>query len=281
MQNTFLFRASLKKSWSVFKTNWILLVGGLVGYYMINLAFSWFAESLQRGRMFSISSTLVSLIGTIVSLVILLGYYNTGLRLSEKKSISFKGLITVPNKLLGNAIIVQILRSLIMLPVIIVAGILFFIIGMGNLPAGITIAIVGLVTLLYIQLRTGFTIFLSIDHYETMKPWAIIKHAWSVTAGKEWLIVVFVLKIVVLNILGAIPFGLGLFITIPLTMLIAVDFYRTYINSKTGSTESVHTDIVVKNSEIEAPEVKSEPEAEISESTDMNSESGDSETATV
>lgn len=287
MQNTFSFRASLKKSWSVFKTNWVLLVGGLVGYYIINLAFSWFAEFLNKNNV-GITGIIVSLIGSVITFVILLGYYMIGLQLLENKKapitkdngietlniagtlkkillwkISWNDIfhisINIPNKLLGTAIVVQIIRTIIMVPIVIIVGTLFFITGWkGNLLLSIIIGIVGLIAILYIQLRTGFTVFLSIDHYETMKPWSIIKHAWKITKGKEWLIVMFVIKIVLLNIIGALALGIGLLITLPLSLLVAVDFYRTHINPKTESTEPVHTDMVVKSPEIEAPEIESE-----------------------
>lgn len=119
-----------------------------------------------------------------------------------------------------------------------------------------------------------------------MKPWAIIKQAWQSTKGKEWLIIKFVIKIALINIVGALPMGLGLLVTLPLSLLVAVDFYKTHISSKsshTHHTETVHTDIVVKNPEIEAsePETETVPERVLSESTEMNSETGDSGTTTV
>ncbi len=284
MQNKFSFRASLKKSWSVFKTNWVLLVGGLVGYYAISIIFSVISEFLSKAHM-GITSILVSVLGMVITFVILIGYYMTGLRLSSNQPVSFRGLIEIPSKLLGTAIIVQLIRSAIMLPIVIIAGILFFIIGMGNLPIGIVIAVVGLIAILYIQLRTGFTLFLSIDHYEMMKPWAIIKQAWQSTKGKEWLIIKFAIKIALINIVGALPMGLGLLVTLPLSLLVAVDFYTTRISSKSSHahTESAHTDMVVKSPEIEAPEPETEtvPEIAMTESTEMNSETGDSETTTV
>lgn len=150
MQNKFSFRASLKKSWSVFKTNWMLLVGGLVGYYGISIIFSVISEFLSKAHM-NITSMLVSVFGMVITFVILIGYYMTGLRLSSNQSVSFRGLIEIPSKLLGTAIIVQLIRSAFMLPIVIIAGILFFIIGTGNLPIGIVIAVVGLMTILYIQ----------------------------------------------------------------------------------------------------------------------------------
>lgn len=279
MQNKFSFRASLKKSWSLFKTNWVLLVGGLVGYYVINFLIAGITEHVPM-----FVRLIINIIGTVISITMVLWYWMSGLRIVEGKTISFKGLMNIPTKLIVNTFIVQILRGLIILPLLIIIFTVFFG-AFDHLLLFIITVIVSTLVMLYIQLRTGFTLFLSIDYYETMKPWAIIKHAWKVTKSKEWLIVKFITKIALLNILGAIPMGLGLLVTLPLSLLVAVDFYRTHINPKSGAThtEPVHTDMVVKSPEIESPESETETVSEIvmSESTEMNSETGDSETATV
>lgn len=52
-----------------------------------------------------------------------------------------------------------------------------------------------------------------------------LQESWRATQGKRWKLFLLVLALAGLNILGAIPLGLGLFVTVPMTALVTASVY--------------------------------------------------------
>lgn len=55
-----------------------------------------------------------------------------------------------------------------------------------------------------------------------------IKTSWRMTEGNFWGILGYILTIVIVNIIGALLLGLGLFVTVPATMLASVKLYKKF-----------------------------------------------------
>lgn len=104
----------------------------------------------------------------------------------------------------------------------------------GAVTYGVTIflfwvaTILGLVALVLPGLVIGARLFLApvvvID--QGRDPIAALRHSWELTEGHVIPLLTFGAMLLVMNLLGAIPFGLGLLVTIPVTFLAVVDVYR-------------------------------------------------------
>lgn len=78
---------------------------------------------------------------------------------------------------------------------------------------------------IYLAVRLGFYKFPVIDH-ENMNVIDSLKESMRITKGNFWKIFGFIITLVIINILGAIPFGLGLIITIPVSLLSTAILYK-------------------------------------------------------
>lgn len=92
--------------------------------------------------------------------------------------------------------------------VVIIAGFIFFII-----PG------------IYLAVRLQFYKFLVIEN-KNKSPTEILKESYKMTEGHFWELFSFIIVIVVINLIGAIPFGLGLIITIPLSVIASAVLYK-------------------------------------------------------
>ena len=73
----------------------------------------------------------------------------------------------------------------------------------------------------YIQ----FYKFLIVDKGD-IGPIESLKESWKMTKGYAWNLFLFLILIALLNILGVILFGVGLFVTIPISLLSYAILYR-------------------------------------------------------
>jgi len=102
------------------------------------------------------------------------------------------------------------------IPYIAGSFLLFFLIGVGIALFVIPGA--------YIAIRFQFTPYLIIDG--GMGPIDAFKAAWAMTRGLGLELFLLLLSVIGLNILGAVPLGLGLLITVPVTFLAHAMVYR-------------------------------------------------------
>jgi uncharacterized membrane protein len=77
--------------------------------------------------------------------------------------------------------------------------------------------------------RLQFTSYLIVD--KKLKPVDAVKKSWSITRGNTWNLFFFGILLGLINLLGLICLVLGLFITVPLTMLATVFVYRKLLNA--------------------------------------------------
>ncbi|MCL5439210.1 MAG: DUF975 family protein [Patescibacteria group bacterium] len=74
------------------------------------------------------------------------------------------------------------------------------------------------------SIKYQFTTYLIVD--KDMSPVAALKKSGAITKGSKWNLFLFGLLLGLINILGVIALGVGLFITIPITMLATAYVYR-------------------------------------------------------
>ncbi len=96
-------------------------------------------------------------------------------------------------------------------------------------------SIVGLVFLIIpgiiIAVRLSFVKYIVIDR--NLSAWQSVKLSWQETKGFSWKIFAFILLSGIIVFVSALPFGLGLLVSIPFVSMSFAVFYRKIILSKT------------------------------------------------
>jgi uncharacterized membrane protein len=83
---------------------------------------------------------------------------------------------------------------------------------------------------LYYAIRLQFYRFLVVDD-ENLKAIPALKKSFAMTEGNFWSITLFLLSLTVLNIIGAMLFGIGLVITVPVSTIAYALVYRKFTHS--------------------------------------------------
>lgn len=154
----------------------------------------------QNAATFLIGNILVWVLNVIIDM----GIIRIALKFVDLEKPSFSDLFQ------GSFLINYVLASIIS-GVIIVIGLILFII------PGIIFAF-----------RLQFAKYLVID--KEMGPVDAIQKSWNITRGITWNLFLFSLLIILINILGFIALLVGLFITIPLTMIANAFVYRKLLS---------------------------------------------------
>ncbi len=78
---------------------------------------------------------------------------------------------------------------------------------------------------IYLAVRLQFYKFLVIEN-ENMSPIDALKESYKMTEGHFWYLLNFIVVILVINLIGAIPFGLGFVVTLPLSLISGAVLYK-------------------------------------------------------
>lgn len=78
---------------------------------------------------------------------------------------------------------------------------------------------------IYLAIRLQFYKFLIIEN-GNVRPVEALKESMRMTKGHFWDLLGFMIVILIMNLIGVIPFGLGLIITIPLTIVASAVLYK-------------------------------------------------------
>jgi uncharacterized membrane protein len=194
--------ALLKEAWELFKKhlNVILMVIGLYfAYYLAQYGVNYVFRNSALASFFS-------LVFFIVFLVIQLGAYNLMLKIVDGHKGDVKDLYTYPNA--GMKILRNIVAGLIV-GFIVGIGLIFFI-----LPG------------IYLAVRLMFFTYYIVDKEVGIMD--SIKMSWALTKGGVINLFLLGLLFAVINFIGAMLFGIGLAVTLPLTFLATALLYRKF-----------------------------------------------------
>lgn len=195
--NTFSIGEALTVGWTKTKQNFLLWVMILVTVAVVNMAAGWLDDQVDN----TLLSTLLALGGYIIQLGLELGIIGVALKLLADQATKYSDLFAL------YPLAPQFLLASIIGGIMIGVGIVFFII-----PG------------VYIAIRLSQTPFLIAD-------WKLsgidaLKKSWEITRGNTLQLFFLVVVVCVLNIVGALLLLLGLFVTIPVTMLAMAYVYR-------------------------------------------------------
>ena len=194
-ETTFSKSDLIKKGWGATKANKVILLEVLLIFIAVSIVTSFIENNVGALR------PLVGIISTVIDTVLEIGIFKIALDIANGKTPNIKDLYMNYNRFLE-----------------------FFI---TSLAVGIMI-VVGFILLIipgiYLGVKFQFTPYIVVD-----KNLAYSK-AWSLSSqmvkGRWMSIFLFDLTLLGLNILGALALGIGLFLTIPTSLLATVYLYK-------------------------------------------------------
>ncbi|OGZ04630.1 MAG: hypothetical protein A2648_00845 [Candidatus Lloydbacteria bacterium RIFCSPHIGHO2_01_FULL_41_20] len=151
------------------------------------------------------ASNIHPIVTVIVGVFVSISIITTSLTIADGGTPSFKGLFSKYGnyKIFVNYIIASIATG-----VVVIVGLILLVI-----PG------------IYLAIRLQFYKFLIVDKGD-IGPIESLKESWKMTKGYAWNLFLFLILIALLNILGVILFGVGLFVTIPISLLSYAILYR-------------------------------------------------------
>lgn len=232
---SFSFNAMLKTGWSVFKNHWKFILGA--GALTIAL---YLVMNILQTRLDTIPviSTVFSFFTVLVGIILTLGWAKVLLSLIRNHDTRWETFKTKPRIWLQyvKTYLWYILYALVCaigtaLPGAIIAAIGFFTDIYWLLAVGVVLASAGFVLVfVYYMIRYQFINFAVLD-YPELSSREVFKKAGLITKKHILQLLGFGIIVGLLNLLGVIPLGLGLIITIPVTKLAQTKIY-TYLKEQ-------------------------------------------------
>jgi uncharacterized membrane protein len=192
-------KEALRYGWGVMKSNLPLFIG----LCLISMFVSGMQNALgdpSRGLYIG-SRVLLGLAIQLFMLIVHMGWLYIALRLHDGRSVEFRDLLTPLPQFL------EFLLTMLLYGAIVTVGFILLIV------PGVIWA-----------LRFGFAGMLVID--QKLDPLGALRRSAELTAGVKSELFVFGLLLAGLNFLGAMAFGIGLFATLPTSIMAAVYVYR-------------------------------------------------------
>ena len=126
----------------------------------------------------------------------------------------------------------------------IVFGILFiFFTALGKIGLiGFLVLLILILPVLYISVRLMFSAIVYVD--QKISPFAAVKTSWKMTKGSFWTALVVIIVVGCLEFIGAILFGIGLFIMYPIASFILVQYYRSLQTPSAPIAPTVEPEVI-------------------------------------
>lgn len=198
MNSTFQISEVFQSSWKYVKTQIWVLAGLLIGMCLISLVINLFTIPLQDSVFGMLIAYLISL---IISAVFCIGYTKNMFQTMDGDEPQFSAYLQNFPK------IINMLVANILMFIIVCVGLWIFV-----LPG------------IYLYLRLQFFVQFIVD--EDAGIIDSLNRSWKVTKGKEMSLLLLALTEIFIFIIGAILFGIGLFIAIPVNFMMNCYVYR-------------------------------------------------------
>ncbi|MFP4459621.1 MAG: hypothetical protein ACLFSQ_08555 [Candidatus Zixiibacteriota bacterium] len=202
---------TISYSWNLVKAN----IGQLILIMFIALVIM-FIPLILAGLTVQNSellSTVFSFAFWGLQVIIILGFIRIGLKIHRSEDISIGDLFSVTDKLLSYLI------AALLYSIIVGIGTLFFII-----PG------------IYLGIRFGMFPILIVD--ENLGPIEAFQRSSEMTQGNILNLFLLMIVLNLINVIGSIPFGLGLFITMPLALVAYIHAY-SLLSGEVSSSNSM------------------------------------------
>ncbi|PID83152.1 hypothetical protein CSB11_02865 [Candidatus Campbellbacteria bacterium] len=212
------------KSWVDFKSNWMILVGATIVYGIISGIIQYAKENPSP------ATSILALVGGFVSIYLGLTFIRTYINIADGKKVTFADFFTNSKdfmhfiKYFGTVVILSIIITAPMLLIV------FFLVtsGKGFLAVDLFVIlstfVLAFVYAFIVSIFLMFTVYFSAeDRYHFL---TAIKKSYIIGKNNFGKMFLLLLTSLFLNILGALALIVGLLVSIPLTWLMIVHFYR-------------------------------------------------------
>jgi len=201
---TFSIKEAIKYGWKATKEHLVFLVSLIVGIFILNVGLG-YAEKLFEPAGNNLMGFVFSVVSLLVGFLISIGLIYITLKIYDENKATYKDLLE-PAPLLWRFIGASVVYLLI-----VIAGFILLIV------PGIIWAI-----------KYKFYKYALID--EKLGIMDSIRKSGDITKGEKWHIFLFGLVLGLLNLLGALVLLVGLFVTIPITIMATVYVYRKLLH---------------------------------------------------
>lgn len=204
----FSIKEAVKAGWELTKQNLGLMVGVVVVVVLVNLLPNMLTMLMEDGRNSSLEilAIPVMLVSWILNFLVSLGMIKVVLNVVDKKKTAIADLFN------GYPLLLNYIAGSIIYGLIVVGGFILFII-----PG------------IYFAIKYHFYSYYIVD--KKMGPIEAIKASGKITKGIKLHLILFGIVLALLNLLGALLFGIGLLITIPITAIAYAYVYRNLSKS--------------------------------------------------
>lgn len=223
----FSIREVFKAGWRDIRAHSGLVFGVVLTLLALQVLQAMVGKTLEGEVLGGIAEFVLGIAGAVAGV----GATIISLKLAEHKHAEYRDIIPSWG-ILWRFFVSSVLVALIVMAALIPAGAVLIGGGMVSFSEGgvsleglsttIVIAVLLALPAIYLALRWSMVRFAIVDGADVG---ASLKQSWHMTRGALPKLILFAVAAVALNILGAIPFGIGLFLTIPLTMLALAHVY--------------------------------------------------------
>lgn len=212
----------INESWEIIKKHVWIFAAVVLGYLLINLLISSLfsggigvASALSNttdiqailASLFGISAIISWLVTTIISAFFYLGFYKMSLDAADGKKPDLSSFGAVSIKKILNLFIANIIYN--------------FVVFIGFLLC--------IVPGIFFAVRLQFYVFFIIEHdYSAINA---LSKSWESTGGESINLILFGIVILLINLLGAIACGIGLLVSIPMSVIALALVYRIFTGS--------------------------------------------------
>lgn len=210
------FNSMLKRSWEIFKENFVFIAASFLGLIVIQGVLSSFVGQVDENEYGTVA--VANLISTIITQIISIGWMNVALRAVRNEYLEVSSFFEKAH-LLIKYFLCNLLTGLL-----VVTGLILLII-----PG------------FYFALKYAFATLLIVD--KAVGPLQAMEMSAQMTKGFKGKLLLYWLGFVGVNILGLLALILGIFITIPLTSIATVVLYNALLEkiaeNSTTASESI------------------------------------------
>lgn len=191
-------KEALSVGWNIATSNILLILGAILFTWIVGIAFAFMSDALEDVS--NILSIAVGVVSIGINMLLSMGLLFIAIRLVRKTETSFNDLFGQTSK------IWKFIGANILYGLIILAGLILFII-----PG------------IYFAIKYGFFRYLIVD--KNMGIRESLKESARMTEGVKFDLVLIGIMFGLINILGVLAMGVGILLSIPVTMIAAAYVY--------------------------------------------------------
>lgn len=224
---------TLRDAFKMAKEHFFVLAGLTLTIVFISFLLNIITQSVvAKSMMFQLPMFLVNI---FIQITVTLGMIRIMMRIIDKEEYSFSDLFQ-PFSILTTYFVSTLLMALGLAGIMVL---FFLVIFGGSLPSSMTHLILGMlvisIPLIALAIRFYFYSYLIVDRHA-----GIIEsftESFRITRGQTGYLLLFVLILFGINLLGLLALGIGLFFTIPMSMLALAYVYRTLLQTSEEVSE--------------------------------------------